>query len=116
MKVEPKSYRDDANNIVDDIAIENSFFKRIVVLRDSDGKLTVRGKTVEGYTVEEQFTRTSRQYTGIAHDGEVTDTVHEDIKDALHSVGYAVEPPQLVRESEGFKVGTQTDHKGENNE
>ena len=55
MKVETSSYRDEDNDIIDDMDVEDSVFRRIVVLRNNDGRVTVRGKPRDGDTVEEEF-------------------------------------------------------------
>lgn len=105
MQVSTSSYRDEQNNIIDDLDIEGSVFDRLVVLRNNDGSVTVRAKTDGGETVEETFERTHRQFTGLSHGGGSAATVHEDIKDALFSVGYTVEPPRLLTETIGEEDG-----------
>lgn len=100
MRVNPSSYRDEENNIVDDLDIEDSIFERIVMIRERDGSVTIRAKPREGDTVEETFQRSNRQYSGLDHDGGPTNTVHEDIRDALFSIGYVVEPNRLSFDAE----------------
>jgi len=100
MEVTLTSYRDNTNQIVDDISLGNSVIDRIVVLRNGDDTITVRGKTVYDAEFEETFTVSKRQYTGLSRQSDdPTQKLHPDIQDALTTVGFIVEPNTVeVRE------------------
>lgn len=91
------SYRDEYNNVVDDIDIEHSPIERVVVLRDEDGSLTVRARRYDDDVFEYEFETTDRMFQGLEQtNGE---RVHPDVATALFGVGFTVEPAQLEIET-----------------
>jgi len=102
MEVEITSYRDDANEIVDDLNVDGSTIERIVVLRNGDGTITVRGKTEFDGQFEEEFEVSSRQYTGLVPTrDESIHQLHRDLHDLLATIGFTIEPTTVtVREDE----------------
>lgn len=99
MEVTLRSYRDDANQIIDDLNVNGSHIDRLVVLRNDDGSITVRGRTVNDEEFESDFTVTNRQYTGLVpQTDDPIQTIHQDVSNLLATVGFTVEPTNVTIE------------------
>lgn len=95
MDVSLTSYRDDTNQIVDDLTVEGSDIKRLVVLRNGDGSITVRGK-VNGEQFDESFKVTNRQYTGLEPESDhPMRRIHQDLQSLLNTIGFVIEPTNV---------------------
>jgi len=101
MDVTLTSYRDEANQIVDDLNVDDSLINRMVILRNGDGTITIRGTTVLDTDFEETFEVTKNQYTGLMpQSDDPTQLLHDDIQQLLSTVGFTVEPT-TVRTANG---------------
>lgn len=97
MDVSLSSYRDDANQIVDDISVSGSSIDRVVVLRNGDGTITVRGQMNDETQFEHDFEVSNRQYAGLTPlaDDPIT-TFDDDLDAILSTVGFTIEPSNLT--------------------
>lgn len=101
MRTQISSYRDEHNNVVDDINVEYSPVQRVVVMRDGDDRLIVRARWHDGDVREYEFTKAGQMYQGIEYDGGdgCAKGLHCDVAKALFPVGLTVKPHRLEREA-----------------
>lgn len=101
MNVAYESFRDEHGTLIDSLEFEDSRFESAVVIHgdDEDDSLTVRARTTEDDVMEYTFNTTERQYRGIV--GDEPTSLHDDLREGLLKVGFAVEPRRLFKELGG---------------
>lgn len=90
MQVDHETFRDEQGTLVDRLTIEGSRFDEAVVVH-GDESVTLRAQTTDDQIVEYPMQLTGRQYRGVRPDTPDA-SIHEDLRNALLTVGFAVEP------------------------